>query len=807
MFGSGTGSRSKRRSFFLFGSDSNTSTNPSSTSTTEKTRTRSSQKPLSKKPLNEKAISSTTKHRSVSASSTTRRENKVDKKINDGMKDETIAMTPVAESAPSFHAPTEVDRTLSKPNTNRTRRPPPPLDIDSLKKTLEKGSTPPSVLPISQDIEPLTINEINKKGDGPQHRRQRSDAEVLVDDIENYIQEHKAKSPPILESPNESPIKPLIQDTRLNSDDDIISAESSLLFMSPLDVGSEPMIISGITDDNKGNKNSHNNEVNNNFSVISQSKDSIKAGTIKYDTDIDETESTEDEFSFSKSDEVEGDIEKEVSEIGHQFSLPVTRDESIERLVEPARKNTNPFYNNIDTNKTTSSTVSASDLQNNIDKLTIVEEAPCLHIPEVLNVDKHYETESGKYDDNVEVHINEDDAFDLEPRRTFRIANEDHPTFFLNEEAENEEDDEENHNQTFECKKEVEKTLETSEMSDGSISNHAKENLLSQDSSYYDIPAYDSSALGAMNTSKDDINNDLDSAISSYVDSVPYDRKGNRSLVSLTTRETNETPAAETTTLSNVKSNSTSVTSPKREKPVRLVSSYVEELRLKYYKTSNFLQAPPNLPLSLKQKNNVIQPKNVKVRIRTSSKQIGIKHGRMKQKLLSLETTNEEPKNDTIPGLTFGNTSIDHTKEFHRLLNKENNPHGLENISDHSDDFLNDIPGDEAYNSDDAMAPLREKRDHGQKKAKEINRSDTVVSYFTRSQNRFRSGTLEAGYVNKQKLPQNISIDDYIQGEENRDKISSVQSTDSIGSTHNSLLENHLSNGGLHIANPDSDSD
>ena len=78
------------------------------------------------------------------------------------------------------------------------------------------------------------------------------------------------------------------------------------------------------------------------------------------------------------------------------------------------------------------------------------------------------------------------------------------------------------------------------------------------------------------------------------------------------------------------------------DKNVRLISSYVEELRLLYYPTSNSLQLPPDLPYALKNKNALEQPQNIKVTIRTSTRQVGIKHGKAKQKLLSLETTKEE---------------------------------------------------------------------------------------------------------------------------------------------------------------------
>lgn len=254
-----------------------------------------------------------------------------------------------------------------------------------------------------------------------------------------------------------------------------------------------------------------------------------------------------------------------------------------------------------------------------------------------------------------------------------------------------------------------------------------------------------------------------------------------------------------------VRSNNSSTTvssnSPKPDKTVRLVSSYVEELRLKYDRTSNFLQAPPNLPVTLKQKNNLIQPKNIKVKIRTSSKQIGIKHGRAKQKLLTLETA-EEDGDGSMKILSHKNKiNVDHTKEFHNLLHsrgspskkieQEKSPSKSKNVEE---EFLNDIPGDDAYDSDDAMAPLREKRRTADTV---VTRSSTVKSYFTKQQEKLQSVN-EGAQLNK--LPTNINIQDYL---DNEPKIRKK-------STHSgdSGLEAVYSYGqGLRVANPDSTSD
>ncbi|CCH62337.1 hypothetical protein TBLA_0H00440 [Henningerozyma blattae CBS 6284] len=186
---------------------------------------------------------------------------------------------------------------------------------------------------------------------------------------------------------------------------------------------------------------------------------------------------------------------------------------------------------------------------------------------------------------------------------------------------------------------------------------------------------------------------------------------------------------------------------------VRLVSSYIEEIRLKYLPTTNFLNTPPNLPITLKSKNQLLRTKqNIKVKIRTSSKQIGIKHGAAKPKLLALETMNEEFSDKAGHGSINIRTNnigsrkknINHTKEFHELMNKQKNIRQDDIIEDEEEDeeeYLNYIPGDDAYDSDDMMAPLRKKSQNGKdsdnksgKNSKSIDRNNTVLSYYTRKQ-------------------------------------------------------------------------
>lgn len=244
------------------------------------------------------------------------------------------------------------------------------------------------------------------------------------------------------------------------------------------------------------------------------------------------------------------------------------------------------------------------------------------------------------------------------------------------------------------------------------------------------------------------------------------------------------------------------------DKMAPLVSNYMEELKLKYFKTSNFLEPPPNLPVTLKQKSSLLQPKNIKVKIRTNMKQVGIKHGRLKQKLLALETNA-----DNSAG------GVDHAKEFQTLLNKEHSKtrivkDGIE-CSDNEDDYLARIPGDEAYNSDDAMAPLREYKASSRQ---DVSRSGTIISYYTRKKNRLRQGTPDAEYNAQPPLPTHGDLTVFDELASAKDNISSTR--EASEERHNekildskyvdygapSIIE-YRPSGGLHVVNPDSSSD
>lgn len=250
-------------------------------------------------------------------------------------------------------------------------------------------------------------------------------------------------------------------------------------------------------------------------------------------------------------------------------------------------------------------------------------------------------------------------------------------------------------------------------------------------------------------------------------------------------------------------SGSSGIKAASTDKNVRLISSYVEELRLIYFPTSNSLQLPPNLPYALKNKNTLEQPQNIKVRIRTSTRQVGIKHGKAKQKLLSLETSKEEEETESRSSSAKQFlTTADHTKEFHTLFNKDD--------SDNDQSILFDIPGDDAYDSDDLMAPLREKparRIHTETTGSRLKRSDTVSSYFTRNEGRLRSGTLDVSYT--PQLPLDLrKLDSFVSNEE---KVNARLHTDSFSTISEDLDDYNIYSDkrheALHITNPDYDSD
>lgn len=383
------------------------------------------------------------------------------------------------------------------------------------------------------------------------------------------------------------------------------------------------------------------------------------------------------------------------------------------------------------------------------------------------------------------------------PRRKFRVVNEDRPTFHMSESDESLAKD----NYDF----------------DDTASHYS---MQSHESTYSQVdsitPSEKSSTFVPMNFSNQSLDRKTTSSgiRSGFVSlDSDHEKEIGKSIGSFSkTKDNFVTPGTlsnHQSTRSNRSNNSSTTVSsgsPWPDKSIRLVSSYVEELRLKYYRASNFLQAPPNLPVTLKQKNNLVQPKNVKVKIRTNTKQIGIKHGRAKQKLLTLDTT-DEAANDAGAMHTSNNTNkinVDHTREFHNLLNNKSSPAKSTSSQgrnpskskgeDALDDYLYTIPGDDAYDSDDAMAPLREGEENDNSG---ITRSNTVKSYFTKQQEKLHHINETSQY---EKLPSNINIQDYL----DKDPISKTLS----GQSGDSGINEPFSYGyGLRVTNPDDSSE
>ncbi|CAI4058601.1 hypothetical protein SKDZ_04G4450 [Saccharomyces kudriavzevii ZP591] len=647
--------------------------------------------------------------------------------------------------------------TSTNPNTNysnikRSRPPPPRVDMNSITTSIDYATTKEDIGRYNDSelsaIAPLSTHN--------QHRRQRSEAEKLVDDIEDYINEHKESSGSSLSlnttddsdveiSQDVLPVDAIAAPISRN-----VSVESPLSYVKPLIVDTD--VVHGSSDANMVQ-----------LDQLTQLSSNADDGN--------------DRFSFTTS--VSGKSTKSLQQVAkdessgfkpahvdfvYQSNEHLGSDESIGSARRPLRI-TNEVYSN-----------SSDEVEH----------------------DNYQENYSGDHKLDVSMNDANEDGLPTKndvptqerglssQRRVFRVVNEDRPSFYLNG------------------------TNDTGSL----IDRHSLDTTVS--SGEYNIPlnvsnsselpiskSSKSSVLAALDLSGNMKSPDKTSELNS-LNSISESFSKHTASIEEAVGFPNPAPTAPSEK-SAKGSMLTSVVSNKSEKSVPLVSSYVEELRLKYFKTSNFLQAPPNLPVALKQKNNLIQPKNIKVKLRTSSKQIGIKHGKVKQKLLASETRNEG-SNERLNGSGLNNNiNVDHTKEFHKLLGKENEvcsvSGGEEVYEGQPEDYLKDIPGDEAYNSDDIMAPLREKR--GQiGSADSVSRSDTVVSYYTRSQNRMRSGTLDNDYVNRQKLPTHISLQDYRDSNAKSD----VMRQDSVSTTNSDAVDLDYSLGrGLRVANPDSD--
>ena len=654
----------------------------------------------------------------------------------------------------------------------RMRRPPPPVDMDAVKvfahtapldittssSTAQVSSTDEtlksaSLSPIRTPVPPVE-NLLN------QHRRQRSEAEKLVDDLDDYIKQHEKRitshSPEEVDHEGDHE-----EDVSANMDSEV-SLESPFLSVDPL-------------------------------SMVASDRESRLEHRAARKSDLG-SEFETDAFSFT--DSLNG---KSVNSIQQVAMSEVNGAAPI--LVKLGYTNSN---------------ATQSDSNENYESANQQAHHNRPRIENIREITSHGESPKAEQD---QFNDNDNDSYSSqveseEPRRTFRVVNEDRPHFYFQTAGDT----------TTSTNASSTTEDDAPESNCESTNQNENEDRLSvYSSSNHKYPQDSSGEDRHSGRERSSINKFM--GRNSPTSSEDFNRVG--SLLeggALKIEEAGDAaPLLDTPTVlrnpSIRSSDSTTTTtsgSSRPDKTVRLVSSYVEELRLKYYKTSNFLAAPPNLPVTLKQKNNLIQPKNIKVRIRTSSKQIGIKHGGAKQKLLSLETANEDSR-EGINGAKFQSSKnridVDHTKEFHDLLNnggmgKRSNSTNDRKTSHGSNDdpekYMNEIPGDDAYDSDDAMAPLREKG--GARSLRGPTRSNTVVSYYTKNQNRFRSGTLDNGYAYLQDLPANINIKDY------EDNVSVANSAieESIISDDSSSLEQTFSYNrgpGLHLANPDTNSD
>lgn len=653
----------------------------------------------------------------------------------------------------------------------RMRRPPPPIDMNSIRvftqtarhdidsgknssqpssteETLKSASHSPLKTPVPGKT---SINE---------HRRQRSEAEKLVDDLDEYIKQHGES-----ESANpQADEAKAWQEMEMGRSSSEHSSNMPSACVEPLDIAKYD------TDNSNRDR--------------SQERSDVESGP------------EADRFSFTDSlnDKSVNSIQQvAMSEITGAAPIMMNLHYgSPNDSLSDHRKSTEPLLN-------ASSDEGSSSSSSSDDEFQEAEQIPVSDPP---------------FDDDSSRSGN------VTPKRVFRVVNEDRPQFYLQTE------DSTTVSTTDSATTEEE---EEQEYENGRFNSKNPDLLPLNQSSDLDKPLTPVSPVLSYTTSQHEEPNGDDllqpndgnfktgnSTSSKELDNI--DLLLEAGALTVKSHEEDDSRIDNTVDKALVRSNpslrsgnsayTTSSGSSKPDKTVRLVSSYVEELRLKYYKSSNFLAAPPNLPISLKQKNNLIQPKNIKVRIRTSSKQIGIKHGGAKQKLLSLETTNED-SSDSFSGTKLDSSknriNVDHTKEFHDLLAKEglmkSSNEGNEPQFPKPDDeyYLEDIPGDDAYDSDDAMAPLR--KNNGA-----IARNNTAVSYFTKNQRRLRSGTLDNGYTYLQDLPTNINIKDY----EDKDSLDVKDTNDSIISNDSDSIAPEIAYGpsqGLHVANPDTDSD
>ena len=823
MFTGSSNNKNKRRTFFLFGSDSKNNDSPGKTKEknlkpstipnnnrpiSHKTIGPSPTQPLSKPPLkntelaleniqtgnddtfskNSNKSTTITSNNQISRPHMVQR-NKIRRPPPPVIEADTISKSLLQKTDKSKLAKSELLKNNSESNNidcNIGPKKNGPFYVTSL-NTSQKTSNNSYIsesdsININEKGESFNIQSTSDNGTfeekpsissvvGKNHRTQKSEAEKLVNDIETYIKEYQEESSNIndFQYDEGSDNKETNQDYRdiySNCDKDLqdelniepvmtnfdhlhISEHSSLANpisnVSPLNVVTDSDVTTTSLKNSLTIKNVTTNGLSSSNYLDGFNSDSSFSNSLPLENEI------EDEFSYQENTNLNSAI----------------RDNSY-----------NPFFNTT-APSTSSIHISHNNISNGSESDVSMRDS--LSYVKTNSSDNYNNGQQIQNEDYTIIHPSNNTIFQSEePQRKLRVANEDHSIFFIKDDASTTDNDTD--------------TIQSTDTGNKNGKNYT--NIGSEEGAISTIDSHHSinDLLGTHTLS-----NELSSfrSNSSCINSPILANKSNvKSEISTINSGAKSINGGQS--FSEHSSRSTEHTS-------KLVSSYVEELRLKYFPTSNFLEAPPNLPLALKQKNNLIQPKNIKVKIRTSTKQVGIKHGKVKQKLLSLETAIEDNKNISN-NRERNSTFVDHTKEFHKFFSKENeqaeNHNDKDKLFDSDSDYLNDIPGDEAYNSDDILAPLREKKGS----SNSVSRSGTVISYYTRSKNNILKQMSDIP-----DLPSNISINNNQSGISPQ-KTSSFKNgrtrSESIASISTQFLTNKLSGSmGLHVTNPDSDSD
>ncbi|KAH7583385.1 Hypothetical protein J6896_04006 [Nakaseomyces glabratus] len=639
-----------------------------------------------------------------------------------------------------------------------SRPPPPPVNEDELAnaKRISSIPVPSDMVQANHETEDLRdlsqkMNEVQINTNITGHKRQKSEAEKLVDDIDSYMN-------------NQSLSPESIDEKALSPSQDILPPI--------LGIDSERIDTNSILDSLYSN---------------------VPPLTVEPNTEKDDDMRSEEEKSYSNFSFVP-DVEDDDSKSGleslesdrHEGSPVMLQDdvsnEDILRVV-----NADSSYHSSSSSSSISSSSSVAGLNCSYSS-----------VAEVNNEVKSFE--SSHY--NSETLIQQQTTASNEAR-TLRVVNEDRPSFYLQATNTNDDDTTTVSSASFGPLKPLQNNY--SEIDSKDVTPNIFSNMST-------IPNADTST----STETSSANMSTPKAYKSTT-STPLGTISAASESFTTPTNLHNEKEAQVDTESGISARSSmdknsgisnNIISPRSENTFRLVSSYLEEIRLKYNPTSNFLEPPPNLPISIKQKNNLIQPKNIRVKLRTNAKQIGIKHGRVKQKLLTLETANENTNDTKRSSSSFPNTPtgsvIDHTKEFRNLLHKNTDKDVDQSSETGSEDYLDEIPGDEAYDSDDAMAPLREKKSRTATTDNTVTRSNTVVSYYTRKKNKLGSGYNEEE-ASEHALPSKLSMLDYANAETKAKRGRSESRASQLSAK---TERDFMFRGPLHIANPsDSESD